>query len=284
MFKEYELKQITMKEKEKVYLRRLTYSEVKYGYLRIVKKNCDQCPGPNKSIEIESDRGTFIKRMHSTQIGRIDGLTELYKDYDAKIGDNARVCFISKDKISISFSKGEDIFEKENREFSERTTLSETIERNRELCQTKTHLFCYNETNVRIELIEPILNALGWSIPDLAREIKCKDTSLKVDFALFKNNKCVLIIEAKSIDKALPQNPEDPNEKQLRKYLEDSRFNNAKYGILTNGQVWQIRNKNGKILRSIDILTNGKEDVAEKEIKEFFDLFKKDIDFDKQEK
>lgn len=261
----------------KMYSRRLTYSEVKYGYLRIIKDYSDQFPNLGENIIVN---GVKLK-MHSSQPGRIDGLTELYKKNKAKIGENASIIFKSGNEITISFGNGEDIFELENKVLHEQTSMSQILERIRELCKTKTYLFCYNETNVRIELIEPILGILGWRIPDLTREIKCSASRRKADFALFKDGRCIFVIEAKSIDKPLNQKAFDQNEIQLRNYLADPRFIDAKYGVLTNGQVWQIRDKNGQnIIKSIDILADGKEDEIEAEISDFFNVLKKDNDFD----
>ncbi len=268
-----------MEAEKQTYSKRLTPSEIKYHYLKIEKKAYGLCPKPGEIITVN---GTKL-RMHSSQPGRIDGLAELYRKNKAKIGENANILFISANEITVSFGRGEDIFELENKVFHEQTSLSQIVERIRELCKTKTYLFCNNETNVRIELIEPILEILGWRIPDLAREIKCSKSRRKADFALFKDDQCVFVIEAKSIDEALNQKAFDKNEIQLCNYLADSRFSNAKYGILTNGQVWQIRDKNGQnIIKSIDILADGKEDEIESEINDFFDFLKKDNDFDDQ--
>ena len=52
-----------------MYSRRLTYSEVKYGYLRIIKEYSDQYPNPGENIIVN---GAKLK-MHSSQPGRIDG-------------------------------------------------------------------------------------------------------------------------------------------------------------------------------------------------------------------
>lgn len=263
-------------EKQK-YSKRLTPSEIKYHYLKIEKPFCDLCPKPSEKIVVNG----IILKMHSSQSGRIDRMTEIYRNNNAKIGDNASVVFKSGNEITISFGKGEDIFELENKVLHEQTSLPQILERIRELCKTKTYLFCYNETNVRIELIEPVLGILGWKIPDLTREIKCSKTRRKADFALFKEGRCIFVIEAKSIDKPLNQKAFDQNEIQLRNYLADPRFIDAKYGILTNGQVWQIRDKNGQnIIKSIDILADGNEDEVEAEISDFFDFLNKDNDFD----
>lgn len=121
----------------KSYSRRLTYSEVKYGYLRIEKDYADQCPNPGENIIVN---GAKLK-MHSSQPGRIDGLTELYKINKAKIGENASIIFKSRNEITVSFGKGADIFELENKVLHEQTSMTKILERIRELCKTKHTYF-----------------------------------------------------------------------------------------------------------------------------------------------
>ena len=254
----------------KKYSRRLTYSEIKYGYLRIEKDYADQCPKLGQSIRIKCNNYDESKKMHSSQSGRIDGLTKLYKDNKIKPGDIAHLSF-KDDGIHISFSEGESVFEK-NESTKGYSSLQLAILRAQELISTKAYLFCNNETNVRTEIIEPILKTLDWNLPYLAREKKCAKSKRKVDYALYKNNSCVLIIEAKSLDTPLP---EDAYVSQLNNYLNDTLFSEARFGILTNGQVWQIRDKEKDltISKSIDILNATDEEKGIKDIENFFLLF-----------
>lgn len=248
------------------YKRRLTYSEVKYGYLRIEKAYSDRCPQPGEKITINSESDF---RMHSTQEGRIDGLTKLYKDNKVKSGNIAHISFNNKE-IHISFQEGDSIFEK-NELTKGYSSLQSAILRAQELISTKAYLFCKNETNVRSEIIEPILKTLGWELPYLAREKKCTDCRRKADYALYKDNRCVLVIEAKSLDISLPEKPNNDCAIQMNNYLEKL---NASYGILTNGQVWQIRDKKDiAIIKSIDILDSTDKEKGIKDIEDFFLLF-----------
>ena len=59
--------------KETIYLKRLTPSEIKYYYLKIEKAKCDLCPKPGECIIVN---GTKLK-MHSKQEGRIDGSAKI---------------------------------------------------------------------------------------------------------------------------------------------------------------------------------------------------------------
>lgn len=254
----------------KMCTRRLTYSEVKYGYLRIEKDYVDQCPKPGHSIRIKCNNYDESKKMHSSQIGRIDGLTKLYKDNKIKPGNIAHLSF-EDNVVRISFSEGESVFEiKESTKGY--SSLQLAILRAQELISTKAYLFCNNETNVRTEIIEPILKTLDWNLPYLAREKKCADSKRKVDYALYKDNNCVLIIEAKSLDTPLP---EDACVSQLKNYFKDLLFSEARFAILTNGQVWQIRDKEKDltISKSIDILNATDEEKGIKDIEAFFLLF-----------
>ena len=267
------IKQIAIK----MYTRRLTYSEVKYGYLRIVKEYHNQCPNPNENIVINSPKGTVVKRMHSTQIGRIDGMTELYKVNEVETGDEVTIKFNNKEAIDISFNKGKDLlqFRQEKEGGKKLITILDEI---RELISKHTYLFCRNEMNVRIEIIEPIFKALGWDLPNLNREKSChKRTDDKkkpsfgkrADYALYKDGKCVLIIEAKSIEKELDKKY---REKLSQDYMcEDSL--NTKYGILTNGIIWLVCNQKAEIVKSINIMPKQENNA---EIESFFNLFHKD--------
>ena len=145
---------------------------------------------------------------------------------------------------------------------TEKTPLLTVIKNVQTLVSKYTYLFCNNEMNVRIEIVEPILKALGWGFLDLNREKTCY--SRRADYALNKDGKCFLVIEVKSIEKDLNK----CDEIQLFNYV--SRLN-AFYGILTNGHIWQIRdNKEGIVIKSIDLINseNGK-------IESFFKCFEK---------
>lgn len=243
------------------YRRRLTYSEVKYGYLRIEKEYSNRCPKPGEKITIQNYEGDF--KMHSTQIGRIDGLTTLYKKYKVKIGDIAHISFISNNKIDISFTNGKNLFEIE----IDRRDLPSALEDIREHISEDFTYFCHNETNVRIELIEPILKAVGWNLPSLQREKYLGRKIGKIDFGLYYDDRCLLIIEAKSLENPLDEN-DSIIDKQISKYLNNNEF---PYYILTNGEIWKLFNRDKIMLQAVNIL----ETVKDEDIISFFQLFQK---------
>lgn len=241
------------------YKRRLTYSEVKYGYLRIEKAYSNRCPRPGEIIKIKNYEGDL--RMHLTQEGRIDGLTAFYQKHEVKIGDIAHISFISKNEIDISFTNGKNLFEVE----IDRKDLLSALEDVREHISEDFTYFCHNETNVRIELIEPILKAIGWNLPNLQREKYLGRGKGTIDFGLYDGDQCLLIIEAKSLE-----NPLDVNDieidKQITKYLKD---NTIPYYILTNGEIWKLFDRNKTMLQAVNILEPDKDE----EIKLFFQQF-----------
>jgi hypothetical protein len=256
--------------------KRLTYSEVKYGYLRIEKQYSNKYPKPGEKVTINGCEGDF--KMHSTQAGRSDRLTKLYKKNRAKVGDIVHFSFCPNNELCLSFSDGKTLFEIESEE-KKKTPLLSIIENIRELITNQTYLFCNNETNVRIELIEPILKNLGWNLHNMNREVKCKKSRKRADFALYdKQNVCILVIEAKSLDQPLLVKEFSDTDIQINNYMQDERFKTAKYVLLTNGQAWQIRDKSGQnIIKSIDILeTNNENEKYDSSIIEFFEILSAD--------
>lgn len=127
-----------------------------------------------------------------------------------------------------------------------------------------------NEANIRAEIVDPIIKALGWRMDNntLYREVKCKSSAQRVDYALFKDNVCRFIIEVKSLNTFLKEG----ERKQLMKYLQDPRFATAKYGILTNGHSWAAYNRDGRLIHAANIpfgLSN-KFDEDEEMVNSFF--------------
>lgn len=125
-----------------------------------------------------------------------------------------------------------------------------------------------NEANIRAEMVDPIIKALGWRMDNntLYREVKCKSSAQRVDYALFKDNVCRFIIEVKSLNTFLKEG------EQLMKYLQDPRFATAKYGILTNGHSWAAYNRDGRLIHAVNIPLDRstKFDEAEKMVNSFF--------------
>lgn len=245
------------------YLKRLTYSEVNCGYLNIEKKYSEEYPNLGEKVTIKTNNHEGVYKMHSTQPGRIDGLTKLYRIKRVKVGDIAHVTFCTNNELCISFSNGKNLFEIE----IDKKDLSSVLEDIREHISEDFTYFCHNETNVRIELIEPILKAIGWNLPNLQRE-KYLSKCGTIDFGLYDNDQCLLIIEAKSLEN--PLNADDQEiDVQISKYLRN--IKNVRYYILTNGEIWKLFNRNNEMLQAINVFEIDKEN----EIEAFFQLFSK---------
>ena len=97
---------------------------------------------------------------------------------------------------------------------------------------------CTNEEQTKISLINPYLEFLGWDVrnPDIVRLEYLADfdrkNSERVDYAILKEGKVLILIEAKPVGTTLPS--EAPP--QLLRYFQAE---NARYAIMTNGVVWQ---------------------------------------------
>ena len=141
--------------------------------------------------------------------------------------------------------------------------LKETIKSVRDKITNLEYLFYHNETNVRAEIVEKILDVIGWHFPELSREQKGR-TGKRVDIALYKKEddylKCKALIEVKSIDKEL-----DDEEifQQLLGYLDDQRFNTVPIGILTNGRTWMVYGRSGDLINCVDFLSDTTEEIAD---------------------
>ena len=94
-----------------------------------------------------------------------------------------------------------------------------------------------NEAQTKSSLIEPVLRSLGWDDSDLTRVRKEYGTEVgtiksgeKVDYALIKDGKPVILVEAKRLDSALN---DTSCKRQLFRYLRETP---ASVGILSNGR------------------------------------------------
>ena len=91
--------------------RKLIYTEVKYGLIYI-KKYRGYFPERNMKIDIyDKDGKKYTTKMHKTA-DRIDGLTKLYKNHKAEIGDIVIIQVKSNDSIKICFNKEMGFFKK----------------------------------------------------------------------------------------------------------------------------------------------------------------------------
>lgn len=120
----------------------------------------------------------------------------------------------------------------------------------------KENEWCFraSEENVRVELIDPVLKVLGWSIPYLRREDHNRDYVLCREKYAGKRS-TQIIIEAKKFKEQLLKDDEDEGDsntkknEQLSDYLDRAEIH---YGILTNGIRWCLFNKK-KYLGEINI-------------------------------
>lgn len=246
----------------------LDYTDVTYGLIRIKEGEiAKHLPTLYRPITIVDEQGVkYWKRMHLSVVNRIDGLTKLYRAHNVKIGDIVEM-ELDGNILKMSFKHN---FENKASEVSTATEisfkdqdekeineLSEVLYSIKDKINKLEYLFYDNEMNVRAELVEPVLNQLGWNSPELAREQKGRNGK-RVDIALYKGNTCMILVEVKAIDENLI------NEKlkmQLMSYLDDNRFTQVPYGILTNGQVWLLFHRDGTLLQGIDFMHSDGKDI-----------------------
>jgi len=93
-----------------------------------------------------------------------------------------------------------------------------------------------NETEVRAQIVNPILRGLGWDPedPEKVRHNLYTDEGGVPDYTLIKNGKEVLFIEAKNLSVDIERKEVIG---QLAKYCYDK---GMKYGVLTNGAIWKL--------------------------------------------
>jgi len=90
-----------------------------------------------------------------------------------------------------------------------------------------------NEMAVRSQIIEPILEGLGWDIENPEEVQPNVSTGEGIpDYSLLKGGKNVLFIEAKNLSVDVER---EEHIRQLAKYCFGE---GMKYGVLTNGAIW----------------------------------------------
>jgi len=122
-----------------------------------------------------------------------------------------------------------------------------------------------NEQAVRTQLIDPILNVLGWktSNPKFVRPNAIGDDGKIPDYTLLKNGKKTLIVEAKNLTI-------DLQDKKIIDQLANYCFQyGIDFGILTNGVKWLLfktfeKNPKDRIIWQVDIENDKIEEVAQK--------------------
>ena len=127
----------------------------------------------------------------------------------------------------------------------------------------KENEWCFraSEENVRVELIDPVLKVLGWSIPYLRREDHNRDYVLCREKYASKDS-IQIIIEAKKYQEQLfmgdNEKADVKDNEQLYDYLDRAGIN---FGILTNGIRWCLFHKRD-YLGEIDITKSELNDIC----------------------
>jgi hypothetical protein len=157
--------------------------------------------------------------------------------FDVEESSNTIRIMVIKSKEIVDFDSESNVTSKST-PFSKEEFLK-LIEELRNTFKENEWCFRASEENVRTELIDPILKALGWKMPYLRREFDHMDYILCNDRFLGEDSK-KLIIEAKKYREQLltdkkEGNDSKKNEEQIVNYMKDKRF---QYGILTNGLRW----------------------------------------------
>ena len=116
--------------------------------------------------------------------------------------------------------------------------MSEQLLRAIEMVQSEiehhSDLILKNEGQTKPSLIEPILGALGWRVNEVGRVRHQFPLDNKfVDYALMREGKPVVLVEAKKLGVNLDDRPLD----QLSIYWSRCK---AETAILTNGAEWRV--------------------------------------------
>lgn len=252
----------------------LCASEIKYGYLYVNKGEiADHLPLAVLPITlIDECENKYEKRMHLSQKGRIDGLTDLYKKYQVEQGDIVDL-LLNGTELYLKFNKSTKA--DNNTSIYKDNTLKSLITSLRMTIDKFEYIFYSNEANVRAMLVEPLLDAIGWHTPELSRELKGntatkENRAIRVDIALYKCFNLKVIIEVKSIEhNVISGTDAEKTREQLSSYKKNDRFKDVPYWFATNGRFWVLYNSDFDFLKVIDIC----DEVKENEIVDFFNEF-----------
>ena len=105
-----------------------------------------------------------------------------------------------------------------------------------------------NETTTRYQLIDPVLDELGWDVRD--NDLVVPEYSInkgRVDYALMDNGNPIAVVEAKNLSRVL----DDDVVVQVLNYIADQ--STIRYAIATNGDSWQMRVK-GERNKAVDLM------------------------------
>lgn len=252
----------------------LCKSEIDYGYLYVNKGEiADHLPLAVLPITlIDECENKYEKRMHLSQKGRIDGLTDLYKKYQVEQGDIVDL-LLNGTELHLKFNKSTKA--DNNTSIYKDNTLKSLITSLRMTIDKFEYIFYSNEANVRAMLVEPLLDTIGWHAPELSRELKGntatkENRAIRVDIALYKCFNLKVIIEVKSIEhNVISGTDAEKTREQLSSYKKNDRFKDVPYWFATNGRFWILYNSDVKEpLKVIDLCKD-----KDNEIVDFFDKF-----------
>jgi len=143
--------------------------------------------------------------------------------------------------------------------------LNESISEILEAIKDYRSLYSSNEQAVRAQLIEPVLNALGWktSNPKFVRPNAPNEEGKIPDYTLFKEGKSILVVEAKNISIELNDN------KVINQIANYCYKPGIDFGILTNGIKWLLfktfeKNPQDRIIWEIDLESESLDNVIRK--------------------
>jgi predicted type IV restriction endonuclease len=116
--------------------------------------------------------------------------------------------------------------------------LQKVLENTLKCVNDYRHHYLSNEQAVRSQLIEPILNSLGWFIsnPKFVRPNAPNEEGKIPDYTLLKEDKNKLVVEAKNLSVELIDN------KIINQISSYCYTPGIKFGILTNGVKWLLFN------------------------------------------
>lgn len=132
--------------------------------------------------------------------------------------------------------------------------LSGVIRDMRNRIENSRSSFQNSETATRYQLIDPVLDELGWDVRN--NNLVVPEYTVgggRVDYALMHDGDPIAVVEAKNLSRTL----DDSVTVQVLSYITDE--STVKYAIATNGDSWQMRVKGGRS-KTVDIKIAGSSD------------------------
>ncbi len=233
-------------------------NELDRNYILFGKKNSELID-QNRPITLICNGKVYSDKVFNKQRYIIYANKEFYEEQMIELGDNiifdidgisniVRITVLKQQRKSETnetndIDKTKTMDNNESKPSSDNLNVSkeEFLKLIEELRNTfKENEWCFraSEENVRAELIDPILSALGWKIPFLRREDHGKDYLLCSEKYVNKESMKVIIEAKKYKEQLLSQlsNNDNKNKSQLLRYCKAA--DTHVYGVLTNGRKW----------------------------------------------